>query len=169
MLGWFRILQRSGGFFTAIVVLLGVAFYGIAQFSVIFADDPSRGLRILGAFAVLSAAFCVLLTWLMRRAVQRILRPVFSAREFTSRISGFGEAGGRAAYHALSQNSRHLGGFARRAARATFRAVGTVFRFSLRRKPFARRSENQTAGASVIPFRKFSRIADEGSRKKEHG
>ncbi|MDA1001190.1 MAG: hypothetical protein O2807_11845 [bacterium] len=170
MFGWFRILQRSGGLLTAIAVLLGAAFYGIAQISMIVVDDPSRGLRILGVFLVLSAIFCALLAWLVRRVVQRILWPVISAREFTSRISGLGGAGGRAAYHALRQNTRYFGGFARTIMRATVRAVGTAFRFSPRKRGVpARRTAHPGGGASVIPFRSVSRVAEEGSRQKELG
>ena len=86
MFGLFRAMARSGGAIAACLALLGLAFYGIAQMSVILVDDPARGFRILGVFLLFSVAFCFALKWILRRAIAQALRPVGAAKEATSQL-----------------------------------------------------------------------------------
>ena len=48
-----RMMMRSSGVMAVSLVLLGLAFYGIALLSVMVVDNPPRGLKVLGVFLLL--------------------------------------------------------------------------------------------------------------------
>ena len=151
MFGLFRALARSGGAIAACLALLGLAFYGIAQMSVILVDDPARGFRILGVFLLFSVAFCFALKWVLRRAIAQALRPVGAAKEATSRLVSIGEEGGKRALRSLGRRMRAAGSVlawtAGGAARLAWRAR--------RVWPFMRRGRDaESASADVIPLKR---------------
>ncbi len=166
MFSLFRILQRSGGVLAIAVALLGLAFYGIALVSVAVVDDPARGLRILAVFTVISALFCAVLIWAVRRGLARARRPLDSAYEATTRIASMGGKGGRNAFRFLGRKTAAAGGFVASVAGFAVRAASGVARFALRvRQPGGRRDRKSTIShADVIPMRRPKRSQKSGMR-----
>ena len=149
MFALFRIFQRSGGILAVSIALVAFAFYGIALLSVILVDEPSRGLRILGVFLALSAAFCIFLSWAIRRAIAQARRPLDSAYEATTRMASMGGRGSRDALRVVGRRAASAGHFvgrvAVRAARVLFRVKRTRRKDTLPPSPLP---------ADVIPLRK---------------
>lgn len=164
MFSLFRILQRSGGVLAISAGLLGLAFYGIALLSVAFVDDPARGLRILAVFFVLSALFCAMVVWTVRRALAHARRPLNSAYEATTKIASLGGKGGRNAYRFLGRKTATLGGFLTSAAALAGRAAARAGEFIAGWKSLgSRRSPNSPAPkAEVIPMHRSKRSKKSG-------
>ena len=66
MFGLMRLIVRSGGAIAVCLGIVGLAFYGIAQTSVMIVDEPARGMKVLGVFFGLSIVFCLMLKWVLR-------------------------------------------------------------------------------------------------------
>ncbi len=166
MFSLFRILQRSGGFLAISVALLGLVFYGIALLSVAVVDDPARGLRILAVFAILSAVFCAVLIWAVRRAIARARRPLDSAYEATTRIASMGGKGGRSAFRFLGRKTAAAGGFVASVAGLASRVVSGAARFALRVRHLGGRKGQKSpiSHADVIPMRRPKRSQKSGMR-----
>jgi hypothetical protein len=166
MFSLFRILQRSGGVLAVSVVLLGLAFYGIALLSVAVVDDPARGLRILAVFAVLSTVFCAGLIWAVRKAIARARRPLDSAYEATTRIASMGGKGSRSAFRFLGRKTAAAGGFVASVAGLASRMVSGAGRFALRVRHLGARKERKSPifHADVIPMRRPKRSQKSGMR-----
>ena len=166
MFSLFRIFQRSGGFLAVSVMLLGLAFYGIALLSVAVVDDPARGLRILAVFAALSAVFCAALIWAVRRAIARARRPLDSAYEATTRIASMGGKGSRSAFRFLGRKTAAAGGFVASVARLAGRVASGAGRFALRVRNLVGRKERKSviSHADVIPMRRPKRSQNSGMR-----
>lgn len=151
MFGLFRVMARSGGAVAACLAMLGLAFYGIAQMSVILVDDPARGFRILGVFLLFSVAFCFALKWILRQAIAQALRPIGAAKEATSRLVSIGEQGGKKALRSVGRRARAAGSLlawtAGGAARAAWRAR-RVWPSSWRRR------DDAGERADVIPLKR---------------
>ena len=124
-----RVLTRSGGMAVTALVLLGMAFYGIALLSVMVVDDPARGLKVLGVFLALAVAFLALARWALRQALQQALRPLDAAKEATARLASLGGQGGREAFRAFRLGAGVLGAWAAaKVVRAAARAASFISR-----------------------------------------
>ena len=66
MFGLFRVITRSGGAVAVCMAMVGLAFYGIAQMSVMIVDEPARGLKVFGVFFAFSIVFFLVLKWILR-------------------------------------------------------------------------------------------------------
>ena len=157
-----RIFQRSGGIAAAAIVLVGLAFYGVALLSVALVEDPSRALRIVAVFILLSGIFCAFLMWAIRKAIAQARRPLDTAYNATSRLASMGGRGGRSAVRFLGRRSASARRVISSAAAAVLRGVRRVggllgrVRFSKGKKPPA----EAFPPADVIPLR-----CPDGSRK----
>jgi hypothetical protein len=160
MFSLLRILQRSGGIAAAALALVGLAFYGIALLSVSLVEDPSRALRILAVFILLSGVFCAFMMWAIRKMIARARRPLDTAYNATSRIVSMGGRGGRSAVRFLGRRSVPV--VISSAAAAVLRGAGRVGGF-LGRIRFRKKGnppEEAFPPADVIPIRH-----QDGSRK----
>ncbi|OGL59019.1 MAG: hypothetical protein A3J27_06965 [Candidatus Tectomicrobia bacterium RIFCSPLOWO2_12_FULL_69_37] len=148
-----RMLMRSSGLLAASLVLLAMAFYGIALLSVMVVDDPRRGLKVLGVFLLLSGFFSLLLRWVFRQALQQVLRPLGAAREATNRLASLGGRGGREAFRTLRGGASAAGWLAARAVGAVVRAAARAAALL----PGSERAGRRPASgrpALVIPLRR---------------
>ncbi len=123
MFGLLRVMMRSGGAVAVCLAMVGLAFYGIAQVSVMIVDEPLRGLKVLGVFFVFSVFFGFMMRWILRQAIAQALRPIDAAKEATSRLVSMGEESGRKAFRSLGRRTR-IAWAAGGAARALWRARG---------------------------------------------
>ena len=109
MFGLFRVITRSGGAVAVCMAMVGLAFYGIAQMSVIIVDEPARGLKVFGVFFAFSIVFFLVLKWILRLAIAQALRPIGAAKEATSRLVSIGEEGGKKAFRSLGTKNARCG------------------------------------------------------------
>jgi len=72
-------------------------------------DEPARGLKVLGVFFALSIVFCLMLKWVLRRAIAQALRPIGAAKVATSRLVSIGEEGGKKVFRSLGKRTRDAG------------------------------------------------------------
>ena len=153
MFGIMRLIVRSGGAVAVCLGVVGLAFYGIAQTSVMIVDEPARGLKVLGVFFALSIVFCLMLKWVLRQAIAQALRPIDAAKEATSRLVSIGEEGGKKAFSLAGQKDArrgqhaHVGGGRR--GRTLWR-VRYVWPSSWR----GRRRDDAQKPADVIPLKR---------------
>ena len=153
MFGLLRLIVRSGGAVAVCLGILGLAFYGIAQMSVVLVDEPARGLKVLGVFCALSILFCLMMKWVLCRAIAQALRPIDAARAATSRLVSIGEKGGKKVFRSLGRKTRDAGStltWAVGGAARTLWRVRCVWPSSWRRR---RRDDAQTP-ADVIPIKR---------------
>ena len=109
MFGIMRLIVRSGGAVAVCLGIVALAFYGIAQTSVMIVDEPARGLKVLGVFFALSVVFCLMLKWVLRQAIAQALRPIGAAKEATSRLVSIGEEGGKKSVSLARQKNAKRG------------------------------------------------------------
>lgn len=147
MFGLLRVITRSGGAVAVCMAMVGLAFYGIAQTSVMIVDEPDRGLKVLGVFLGLSVVFCWMVRWVVRQAIAQALRPIGAAREATSRLVSIGEEGGKKAFRSLGQRTRAAGSV------ATW-VVGSAARYVWPPSWRASRREAARKPADVIPLKR---------------
>ncbi len=153
MLGMLRLITRSGGAVAVCLGMVGLAFYGIAQMSVMIVDEPARGLKVLGVFFCLSIVFCLMMKWVLRQAILQALRPIGAAKEATSRLVSIGEKGGKKAFRSLGQKTRYAGGivtWALGGVASTVWRVRYVWPSSWR----GRRRDDAQRPADVIPLKR---------------
>ncbi len=153
MFGLWRLVMRSGG---AVAVCLGMvvlAFYGIAQMSVIIVDEPARGLKVLGVFFVLAIVFCYMMKWVLRQAIAQVLRPIDAAKEATSRLVSIGEEGGKKAFRSLGKRTRAAGSVVTWAVGGAARTLWRV-RYVWPPSWRGRRREEEQKPADVIPLKR---------------
>ncbi|MCY3824604.1 MAG: hypothetical protein OXG62_12115 [Nitrospinae bacterium] len=153
MFGLMRLIVRSGGAVAVCLGILALAFYGIAQTSVMIVDEPARGLKVLGVFFALSIVFCLMLKWVLRQAIAQALRPIGAAKEATSRLVSIGEEGGKKVFRSLGKRTRDAGStlaWAVGGAARTLWRVRYVWPSSWR----GRRREDSQKPADVIPLKR---------------
>ena len=109
MFGLLRLIVRSGGAVAVCLGIVALAFYGIAQMSVMIVDEPTRGFKVLGVFFGLSMVFCLMMKWILRRAIAQAIRPIGAAKEATSRLVSIGEEGGKKVFRSLGKRTRDAG------------------------------------------------------------
>ena len=133
--------------------IVALAFYGIAQTSVMIVDEPARGLKVLGVFFALSIVFCLMLKWVLRQAIAQALRPIGAAKEATSRLVSIGEEGGKKAFRSLGRRAQGAGrtlAWAVGGAARTLWRVRYVWPSSWR----GRRRDDAQKPADVIPLKR---------------
>lgn len=153
MFGILRLIVRSGGAVAVCLGIMALAFYGIAQMSVMIVDEPARGLKVLGVFFALSIVFCLMMKWVLRQAIAQALRPIGAAKEATSRLVSIGEEGGKKAFRSLGRRTRDAGStlaWAVGGAARTLWRVRYVWPASWR----GRRREDSQKPADVIPLKR---------------
>jgi len=153
MFGLMRLIVRSGGAIAVCLGIVGLAFYGIAQTSVMIVDEPARGMKVLGVFFGLSIVFCLMLKWVLRQAIAQALRPIGAAKEATSRLVSIGEEGGKKVFRSLGKGTRDAGStlaWAVGGAARTLWRVRCVWPSTWRR----RRREDAQGPADVIPLKR---------------
>ena len=153
MFGLLRLIVRSGGAVAVCLGIMALAFYGIAQTSVMIVDEPARGLKVLGVFFALSIVFCLMMKWVLRQAIAQALRPIDAAKEATSRLVSIGEEGGKKAFRSLGKRTRDAGStlaWAVGGAARTLWRVRYVWPSSWR----GRRREDSQKPADVIPLKR---------------
>ncbi len=153
MFGIMRLIVRSGGAVAVCLGIVALAFYGIAQTSVMIVDEPARAFKVLGVFFALSVVFCLMLKWVLRQAIAQALRPLGAAKEATSRLVSIGEEGGKKAFRSLGRRTRNAGStltWAVGGAARTLWRVRYVWPSSWR----GRRRDDAQKPADVIPLKR---------------
>ena len=153
MFGILRLIVRSGGAVAVCLGIMALAFYGIAQTSVMIVDEPARGLKVLGVFFALSIVFCLMMKWVLRQAIAQALRPIGAAKEATSRLVSIGEEGGKKVFRSLGKRTRDAGSTL---AWAVGGAARTLWRVRYVWPPSwrGRRREDSQKPADVIPLKR---------------
>ena len=153
MFGLFRVITRSGGAVAVCMAMVGLAFYGIAQMSVIIVDEPARGLKVFGVFFAFSIVFFLVLKWILRLAIAQALRPIGAAKEATSRLVSIGEEGGKKAFRSLGKRTRAAGSVVTWAVGGAARTLWRV-RYVWPPSWRGRRHNDDQEHADVIPLKR---------------
>ena len=148
-----RLIVRSGGAIAVCLGIIGLAFYGIAQMSVMIVDEPARGLKVLGVFFALSIVFCLMLKWVLRRAIAQALRPIGAAKVATSRLVSIGEEGGKKVFRSLGKRTRDAGSTLTWAVGGAARTLWRV-RYVWPSNWRGRRRDDAQKPADVIPLKR---------------
>ncbi|MCY4381605.1 MAG: hypothetical protein OXE44_00445 [Nitrospinae bacterium] len=153
MFGMLRLIVRSGGAIAVCLGMIGLAFYGIAQMSVMIVDEPTRGLQVLGVFFALSFVFCLMMKWVLRQVIAQALRPIDAAREATSRLVSIGEEGGKKVFRSLGKRTRDAGSTLTWAVGGAARTLWRV-RYIWPSNWRGRRRDDAQKPADVIPLKR---------------